>query len=318
MLEALKFVQGAIAKKDFVPALTHFRIHGGFVKGYNGSLGLCAPIDLDLDITPNAAQFIKAINACTETITLHVADNGKLVVRSGKLRTTVDCADPGTFPLIDPVGEKIPLHDDFLPALKRLEPFIALDASRPWACGILLRSCSAFATNNIVLVEYWLGFKFPVEVNIPHSAVKELLRVGEKPTHLQMTKNKVVFHFAGGKWISTQLFSVEWPDVYRILESDSNQKAFVPGFFEAVEAITPFVDEAGRCYFQGDRISTTAAGDLGGTVYEITGVPEFGCFNVNQLVALEGLALSIDFEAYPRPSIFYGKNLRGVIVGIRV
>jgi hypothetical protein len=31
MLDALKFVKGAVAKKDFVPELTHFRITGGRV-----------------------------------------------------------------------------------------------------------------------------------------------------------------------------------------------------------------------------------------------------------------------------------------------
>lgn len=317
MLDALKFVQGAVAKKDFVPALTHFRIKNGLVKGYNGSLGLCAPINIDLDIAPNAKQFIRAINACKDTISLHMSDSGRLVVKSGDFKTSVDCVEPDQFPLIDPVGEKIELSDDFLPALKRLEPFVAIDASRPWACGILFRDCSAFATNNIVLLEYWLGFRFPIEVNIPHTAIKELLRVNEKPTHLQLSKTRITFHFPGGKWVSSQLFSIDWPNVYKVLESDSNQAPFPTGFFEALECITPFVDEVGKCYFLGDRLSTVPDGAPDSTTYTIPGLPEAGCFNIHQLTALEGLATSIDFGAYPKPSIFYGDKIRGVLVGIR-
>ena len=44
MLKALKFVQGAVSKKDLVPALTHFRIENGTVRSYNGMLALCTPI----------------------------------------------------------------------------------------------------------------------------------------------------------------------------------------------------------------------------------------------------------------------------------
>ena len=42
MLAELKFVQGAVAKKDFIPSLTHFEIKDGMIKGLNGSLALCA------------------------------------------------------------------------------------------------------------------------------------------------------------------------------------------------------------------------------------------------------------------------------------
>ena len=44
MLESLKFVKGAVSRKDHVPALTHFQIKNGFVKGHNGTLTLCAPM----------------------------------------------------------------------------------------------------------------------------------------------------------------------------------------------------------------------------------------------------------------------------------
>lgn len=73
ILPALKFVQGAVAKKDFAPSLTHFRIKNREVRGFNGTLGISSPINIDLDICPKAAQFIKAIGACQHTISLHVS-----------------------------------------------------------------------------------------------------------------------------------------------------------------------------------------------------------------------------------------------------
>ncbi len=42
MLDTLKFIQGAVARKDHVPALVHFRIAGGRIRGFNGTLSLAA------------------------------------------------------------------------------------------------------------------------------------------------------------------------------------------------------------------------------------------------------------------------------------
>jgi len=44
MLKELRFVQGAVAKKDFVPAMTHFRIEKGTVRSFNGNLAICSPL----------------------------------------------------------------------------------------------------------------------------------------------------------------------------------------------------------------------------------------------------------------------------------
>ena len=100
MLSSLKFVQGAVAKKDFVPALNHFRIEGGRVKGYNGMIALCGPIDLDLSITPKALEFTKAIQACTDTISLHITPAGRLSIKSGRFKAFVDCLDEA-FPALN-------------------------------------------------------------------------------------------------------------------------------------------------------------------------------------------------------------------------
>lgn len=74
MLTALKFCQGSIAKKDFLPALTHFRIEKGTVRGFNGMIALSSPINCDIDCTPEAIPLIKAIQNCKEAITLYMTD----------------------------------------------------------------------------------------------------------------------------------------------------------------------------------------------------------------------------------------------------
>lgn len=319
MIDALKFVQGAVAKKDFIPALTHFRIQNGRIKGFNGCLGICSPINIDLDIAPKALQFVKAINACEEEISLHVDKNGKLCVRSGKFKTFVDCVDKANYPDFEPQGQFVELGKELVPALRKMEPFIGEDASRPWACGVLFEGESAFVTNNIVFVEQWLGYHFPVRVNIPAEAIRELIRIGKNPTRLQTTGDRVIFHYEDKQWLSTQVLTQPWPDITRHLNSLSmaGQKCVKEEFWQALAAVVPFGDEMNRCFFLGEQMATTAEPEVTGTAVKIKGLPEQGIYNGKHLLALQTVANSFNFDAYPNPVAFFGDGTRGLITGLR-
>ena len=316
MLSSLKFVQGAIAKKDYVPALTHFHIGDGFVRGYNGRIALCGPINLDLNVNPLAVPFVKAIEACTKTITLSRSSNGKLYIKSGSFKAFINCSEE-EYPDIEPSGTIIPITQPIIAPLKILEPFIAKDASRPWARGILFRGQSVYATNNIVLIEIWTGYNFPVEVIVPHAAVVELIRIKEEPEAIQVCSNSITFHFEGKRWLKAQLQTDTWPDVTKILEQESNQSPLPEEIFTALETIKPFVEDTGRAYLVDGRVSTSAESAEGASV-EVDGAVGPACFNLQQLMALRGIAKTIDFSSYPAACIFYGNKLRGALIGIRI
>jgi len=317
MLPALKFVIGAVAKKDYLPALTHFRIEGGKVRGYNGSMALCCPISLDLNVTPKALQFIKAIETCQETIAIHMTPNGRLSIKSGSFKAFVECMDE-PFPTIEPEGEFVEPKGGLLDVLKTLAPFIAEDASRPWARGIMFRGSSAFVTNNVILIEHWLGYEFPVEINIPKSAVVELLRIGEEPERLQVSQGSVTFHFKGDRWLRTQLYETNWPDLTPILNRENNPQDIPTELWTAVETLAPFTNELGQLYLGQERVATSAE-DTSGASFAIPGLVVEGCYNHKYLLMLREVVEKIDLSTYPNPCIFIGKGgaLRGAIVGMR-
>lgn len=317
MLTSLKFVQGAVAKKDFVPALTHFRIEGGKVMGHNGRISLCAPISIDLEITPQAIQFVKAIEACKSTINLSRSSNGKLYIKSGSFKAFVQCMEE-EYPDIRPEGDLIPIEKPIVEVLRRVAPFIAQDASRPWARGVLFRGKSLYATNNIVLIEYWTGYQFPVEIIIPNAAVQEILRIKEEPESIRVCENSVTFHYKGDRWLKAQLSTGEWPDVSGILDRKANADPLPEGTFEACETLLPFVTDD-KIFLSDGRISTTTQAEaLDGASVEVDGIVGPACFNVKQMLALKGVMTKIDLSSYPAPSLFYGDSLRGAFVGIRV
>lgn len=317
MLTELKFVMGSIAKKDFLPALSHFKIENGRVRGFNGTLALSAPIQCDLNCTPKAIPLIKAIQNCASTISLHMTEKGKLAVKSGQFKAYIECID-GETPHVEPEGDfhEINGHNIY-EAVKVLEPFIGNDASRPWSNGVLFKGRSAFATNNVVAVEYWIGSLFPIEFNLPETAIKEMLRIGEAPLRMQCKDNCLTFHYSGERWIRTQLLDSAWPDISNILNKVASYVPFDTRIFEGLEVIKPFLDKMGRVYFANDYISTQQDINDGASFY----IPDMkfeGIYAYENIMLLKGVAQSIDYMNYPAPSLFIGEKLRGAIIGFRL
>lgn len=315
MIDDLKFVKGAVAPKDIVPALSHFRILDGRIKAYNGAIAICSPIELGINCQPKAVDLIKAIETCKDTVHLSMTPAGRLTVKSGKFKAHINCVTED-FPDVEPQGEVYQLAGGFLPALKVLEPLIAEDASRPWARSVLFRGQFAHATNNVVICQYWLGFTFPFDLGIPHAAVNELLRIGIEPTSIQMCENSATFHFPGDRWLRTQTNSTEWPNIDRVLDKPEITPVDLPaGFFADLEDLRPHVDDLNRCYFVGGSIGTHIDDGLGARIEMPAGFPDGMVFNLTQLRLLAKVATSFDFNQ--TPAMFFGENLRGAISQMR-
>jgi len=316
MLKELKFVQGAVAKKDFVPAMTHFRIEKGTVRSFNGNLAICSPIALDLECTPKADPLVRAIANCEEEVVLSLTEKGRLRVQSGRFKAFIETIE-GDTPHLEPSGKLTDIDGaKLLDSFVKISAFVGNDASRPWTNGILLRGQSAFATNNVCLIEYWLAIDIPFVVNIPITAVKEVVRVGEPPSHLQLDDNSITFHYTGGRWIRTQLYVTKWPDMSKLLDQPSTPSPVDPRLYTALDNLSMFSDELTRVYLKEGVLRTHTEDELGAS-YEVDGLGITGLYQIKMLRLLEGVAETADFTRYPQPVLFFGKNLRGAIVGMR-
>jgi DNA polymerase III sliding clamp (beta) subunit (PCNA family) len=319
MINELKFVQGAICKKGFTPELSHFKIRDGQIQSYNGALSLSSPIEFDIDCNPKAIPFVKAIQNCKTTVSMSLTKAGKLSIKSGSFRAYVEC-----FPVeeealhITPEGDFFDIDGEaLLNAFKTLQPFIATDASKPWSNGILLRDGSAYATNNVTLIEYWIGGAFPHICNIPRDAVREIVRIGKPPTGAMSTGKTISFLYEDDKWVKCQLLTTEWPDVSALLNASvGNAEEISDEFFEGLLTLKPFVDAAGRVFFKGGVMRTSLI-NKDGASYGLDGMNTEGVYRLEMVLLLRGVAQKIDFSLYPKPCIFYGDRLRGVLIGMR-
>jgi len=317
MLEPLRFVKGAISTKTMEPVLKHFRIRGGTVRAYNGLMCLSAPIECDLDVQPVASAFIHAIQLCKDTVSLHLTETGRLAIKSGGFKAYIDCSLEA-FPGINPIGKELELAGDLLGALRTLAPVMGTDASRSWSHGILLAGRSAYVTNNIVLVEKWLGYDFPCVLGLPAQCVKELLRIGEEPIKIQSNGKTVAFHFEGDRWLTSALLQVgEWPDPNSLFPKKSTFTKVDGSLFKTLQELAPFTDDMNSVWLYEDgTVSTSNQKEEGARLQLTECVGMRGRYSADQFLKVKDLVQRIDWSTYPKPCVFEGDGLRGVIIGL--
>ncbi len=319
MLNDLKFVMGAVAKKDFVPSLQYFKITGGRILGFNGVIAISTPTDLAVDAMPKAVPFIKAIERVPEgaEVALNLTNAGRLSLKAGPFRAYVELSDNADYPDIVPKGEIVPLAPGLLAVLRALSPFMGIDASRPWAMGIRLVGQSAFATNNICLVEHWLPMAFPSQLIIPSMAITEMLRIKVEPTGIQVEERAVTFHYPSGAWLRTAVVDGEWPDLSRILDQPHGAAPIHPELFDAVKRLDAFTEKDNRIFLREGIVATSATeGD--GALVELPGFAGVGCHHLTELLKLDEVATHIDWTTWPGPCLFFGGMMRGAIIGMRI
>lgn len=317
MLTALKFVQGAVSKKDYVASMSHFNIKNGRITAFNGMFAISSLIDCNIDCNPDADTLVKAISKCTKATQLSLTPTGRLSIKSGAFKALINC-HPEQLPEFEPSGEIVGIDGKVLyDALSALYDFISDDATRPWSNGVLIDGKSAYATNNIILVEKWLGVEFPFKVNIPRLAVRELLRVKENPVKIQVDERSVTFHYDNERYIRTQQLDTNWPSVFNVLNVvNPDYQDVDEELFTALLNLKDFSDKLQAVYFR-DGYLTTSKADEDGASYHTESSPGIGCYSGGMLLKLKGVAEKIDWFKYPKPCPFIGDGLRGIIVGLR-
>lgn len=319
MLDALRFVQGAVHKNGITPELEHFRIKDGRIVGFNGYMALCAPIALSFDVTPKATTFHKALQACGDSITIDRTAAGRLKIRSGDFTAFVPCLDTDAYDA-QPEGETYPAPAGMAETFARMLPFVGDDASRPWAMGLALGGGCYTATNNVILLQVWDGHQLPA-FNCPRFAVAEIARLKENPVSVQLCDHSVTFHFSGGRWLRSQLLAQEWPTekMNSILERPFTPQPLPAEFFDAVERLRPFIEgQTSPLYMTNGMLATDPDGHEKGSSIEFDPpmpLPE-AAFMYKALHMLRDEVTGIDLDLHPSPCLFVGPNSRGALIGM--
>lgn len=319
MLPSLNFAARAISRSGLTPVHSCFRIAHGRVTGFDGILAMSAPLNLSFDAAPAAVPFTRAIGACEGPLTIVQDSPTKITVKAGGFRASVPCLPVDKIPTVRPEGNFVALTG-ILDAFRALKPFISTDdqAERQWCRGVLLNGSSALATNNVVLVEHWLGgANFP-KVNVPVDMIEEMIRAKEEPVKFQISETSITAHYADGRWIRSQLCDLEWPDlgeVFSVAWEGAALSTIEPALVAACAKLAKF--DAPLTYFRAVDVATERQEAKDGIAAVAVVAPATGCFHTRHLADVLKAAETICWESYPRPVPFSGGMMRGVVCGVR-
>lgn len=322
LLDAVRFV-GSVLKDQGQPLETHIALNHTTATAFNGVVAAGALIEEDIYAAPNNKLLIEALSKCGENLSITQLDNDRLSIKSDKFKALVPCLDPTMFPVTNPDNALGPIEDTFKAAINSVGVLADAEADRVVAASILMAGGSVIATNGQVMFEAWHGQNLPTDIALPKNIIQPLIKAGKNLLTFGFSKSSFTFYFQDNSWLRTQLFAEPWPDIRPILDGPTNPFTLPGEFWQGLDAVAPFSPD-GAVHFEKDRMQSHASPDLGAS-YDVPGLPRGPIFSIRNLQQAKPYIETADFFAQPNSKNnhielgkmlkFFGKNIRGVIVG---
>lgn len=321
MLKRLTLVRGGVAKKDFQPLLTFFHIYEGRIQGTNGRLTIDASCEQlkGIEATVHCIKFLKAVDACNGEPNIKITAAGNMMVSKNSFRARLPLGEHEKYPRTT-FQVDLPIQpppENFIQVLKRLQPFMGEDATRPWMNAVHFKDGFAYATNNPVMVRVWVG-DCP-NMTLPGFLVDELIRLALIPESLVISENNIFVQFKEEVWIRSSTLDGSWPLVGTMLDNFHMNTELVPIPHQLKEVINQILPFCPNPKFPeiilNEKGVSTGDGDMEANVEGIS-FPECKWHAENLLLVLSE-ASKIDFTKWPKPCPWLGDGIQGVLVGLK-
>lgn len=318
LIEALSFV-GQVANKEEQPWQPHVVLHNSYAIAGNGQIFIGHPIAEDLIACPHLGRFKAAINKCGSSLNIVQLDSGKLSVKGDRLTAQVECLPLENYPYTQPDPMIAVIDDRLKLAFATCGICVDEDGARMIDCSILLEANQCTATNGKMLIQYWHGIDLPPNLIVPKTFANIVGRAKHKLMGFGWSQGKsITFHFENGAWVKTQLYEDEYPTeaISRILAVQTNPKPVPEGFFEGVAAVAEFNPD-GVATLKANKI-VSHLNEAVGAQYVVEGVNSELSLNSENCKDIAGIATELDLTSFPDRAFFYGENMRGVTMAIRL
>lgn len=317
LFNALKFV--SMASKDTKQGAyqTHVHIAGQQVVAFDGVLAAGHPIDEDFVAFPHLEQLMAAIETAGKKLSLTIEDN-TLSVTGENIKATVQCLPAEDMHIVSPDENKYPMTDAIKAALEVCMRYTREGAQKIHETAVLLEANSCYGTNSAALVEYWHGVNLP-SVILPRSFCAAVVKVKSPLVGFGWNDGRsVTFHFEDNSWIKTQLYTEGYPEGARTIMNIASQPVAVPEtFFNAVSAVANF-SEDGSVIIENGQVLGLHEHSAVSALYEVKDLlaPTRCKFNADYIMQVSDLIKSYDLTTDPKRLIWFGDNVRGMIMGI--
>lgn len=314
LLAALKFV--AIAQKKAGPTNVQFgHIAHNWAAASDGVLTVAHPIEEDLVACPHTLQFIDALSKVGEELSITQLTANALAVSSGAFRALVPCVGFDDVPISAPDPQCATIDDRIKTAFAAVAGLATDSAPNATYAAVLLQAGSAVATNGAALLEAWHGIDLPPGMMLPKCAAVAVAKAGPALTGFGFSASSATFYFENGAFIKTQLYGERYPNYQVVFEVEGLNPWPVPDdFYNGVRAIQSFSPN-GNVFFDDGAVLSKMHKEEAST-YKIEGLPERMGFSAKLLLSVEHAFKKAHFAPDANKVVFFGENLRGVIMGL--
>lgn len=319
MKEALVKIKAALSKQRIVEHLSHYLIRDGFLVASDGRMTAGAPVDVPGEyLIPGEelellmGKFGDGAEVRIEGTVVHIAQ--------GKLRGTIATS------LLDSVLFPSPGKDpawllpcaDFLPALRLARPFISDNAMQEWATTAWLRDGSILATTNRSLVEVNCEGLLGADTLLPVWAVDYVLGHGDILTGVLWHERFACFQWSDGSWMHTLINAGKWPEqaVQMLAAVEDPEWLIEQEWRDAYAAVSSVVLEGEPITISADRMEGRRKQAWVSYPAE-SPTPPHGAsqWDPKFLSPVVAIATHIDLTAWPKPAVFVGNGIKGLVVG---
>lgn len=299
-----------------VAGFTQIVFEGGRLSAFNGLLQYQAPSGLEKEerFAVSEKRLALALRSCGEDLKLSATKeflrlkNGPLSIKVRRIEEGIADFERITIPKSAATQKAAELHA----ALRRIQPFISSDASRPWSVSVSVKKGYAWATNNLALVRTPVpGFK--EEMRIPAPMVDFLCALPTLGYYHIDDKARLIFTHEKSLIRSPQGAN-EWPDTSKFFAKMPKKLPEIPKeMAEAANTVGKFADRF-TSLSKTQIESKQAAME---TEYDIDFSKGKGQYSAKLLTLILAHATHADFSFYPEPIFFKGDKLEGTAVGMR-
>jgi hypothetical protein len=315
LVDALSFVSVADTGKD-ADKFAYVTISDGYARAANDVFAIGTPVEVELELCLHGAKLKAALEHCGQNFQLTQLDGSSVSVKSEKFRATIPCIDAKLLPAYDPDPPCGTMTDSVKNCFSLLHKLITEKTDRVIDHGLHLRANTGIATNGGLLFEYFHGHDLPPDLVIPKATVLVVSKIKQQITTFGFSKNSITFWFADSSYLRSKLLIDKYPQTDRLFRvGDGSGAVPLPvEFFTGLDAIDKFA-ENDSVYFSKSHVTTHPSLQIGAS-YKVDGLPDGHCFSLLYWKQLRDLATMIIWAPdLLKPVEFYGKNLRGLIVG---
>lgn len=313
MHKILPFLKGAVTRGATAGIMGCYFVHNGMLYSRNEAVQAGAPFaDVPANFNIPADDLDRVLGRMDKAV-YALGERGELIIKSGRLRSTIQCVPGEPPPIVDFDGPWLTVPPTFIGALRQAAPFASTNPG--WTSGIRLMNERITALNS----------RSGIDIYVPDLALDTVMItknvadfiVEQVPHEYGQIPGALLFRWKDGRWAQAQLLTYEMPESVESILSSTGLDAPVEitaDWRKAYADASALVESIVELHPGGFR-GRNKASEV--DIEFEQNVEECSWWETKVLDSVVEIASHWNPAAWPKPAFFKGPNFRGIVSGVK-